>query len=110
MLGLRERVDVGVEGTEDDEKDPGYGKLTGNDSLNFVANRSGEVCAELGALVKPNALVNWESGDAGRRLLRGSVLPCVTVSTGEPCCPGRGVSSSSASSEMSHTLGAPECR
>ena len=53
MLGLRERVEVGVEGIEDD-KDPGYCKFTGNGSLNFVAERSGEECVELGVLVEPN--------------------------------------------------------
>jgi len=58
MLGLRERVEVGVEGIEDDEKDPGYCKFTGNGSLNFVADRSGEECVELGVLFEPNGTVD----------------------------------------------------
>ena len=98
--------------------------MPGNGSLNLDAERSGEDFSEVGvptagALVgAPNGRETWCSGDAGRllptlgrpfgvlyRLARGEDWNW--GGSGTPPT-GLGVNSSSASSEMSHTLGAPE--
>jgi hypothetical protein len=88
--------------------------VPGNGSLNFVADSNGEGEPDVGVRTggamgaPPNA--TWWSGDAG--LLRRDREPVLLykLEMGEgwmvPAC---GVSSSSASSDMSHTLGAPEC-
>jgi hypothetical protein len=52
MLGLRERADVGVDGIDDmEETERLYVRSDGKDSWNFVAEKTGDWAAEVGALV-----------------------------------------------------------
>jgi hypothetical protein len=81
-------------------------------------SRGEEAGAEVGAVAAPNGTETWCKGEAGRllpaldneellyRVPRGEGWNGVV--RGTPLL-ARGVRSSSASSEMSHTLGAPEC-
>jgi hypothetical protein len=102
MLGLRERAEVGVDGIEDtEEKEREYVNSEGNTSLNFIAERSGEGAAEVGALagvLKPPADETWCRGEAGRRR-RGKVFPWYSwrldMLSGTVRTTGRGVMSSS---------------
>jgi hypothetical protein len=108
MDGERERADVGVEGTEDEENEPEDWMSDGNRSLNFAALNSGEEFVESEGAEKDGK--TWCSGEFGARR-RGNVLPGVRLKVGEDgasAAPAL-VRSSSESSEMSHTLGVPEC-
>lgn len=105
MDGLRERIEVGVEGTDDEASDGGYC------SLNLEAARSGEEVVEVGVLVlegldeRPGKETEtWYSGDAGRLRLESEPVLLYKLDTPEAA---RGVRSSSASSDISQTLGAP---
>jgi len=84
MEGLRDRADVGVEGTLELVSDVvrWYGRSDGKASLKRVALSSGDPVleAEVGVLVK---LDIWCSGDAGLRLLRGKVLEYCGLRIGE---------------------------
>lgn len=74
MLGLRERMEVGVDGIEEAEEwERVYASSFGKDSLNFMAESAGECGLEVGAL--DPAEVTWYRGDAGRRLRKGKELP-----------------------------------
>jgi hypothetical protein len=97
--------------------------IPGNGSLNLDAESKGEEEVEVGvltagALVVPKEADTWCNGEAGRLLpdLDRELVPLCKLASGEGWngvvwivpLPALGVSSSSASSEMSHTLGAPE--
>jgi hypothetical protein len=119
-------MDVGVDGTDEEVREDGYCEFRpGNGSLNFVAENEGEDAVEVGVLTDgalvgvPKGTETWCRGDAGRLLLEPDkdlellYMPdsgegWKGVMWGVPPA-AFGVSSSSASSEMSHTLGAPEC-
>ena len=75
MDGLRERVDVGVEGIDDEEYDDEKCSPEGYDSLNLVAARMGEDEEDVGVLLEApkGGLVLWWRGDVGRRRERGKV-------------------------------------
>jgi hypothetical protein len=83
-----------------------------------VANSKGEVEVEVGvptagALVVPKGTETWYKGEAGLLLpaLGRALNVLCKLERGVVCTsppPSLGVSSNSASSEMSHTLGAPE--
>ncbi len=86
----------------------------GNGSLNLAAESRGDKEPEVGVRTRgaptedPNE--TWWSGEAGRLLLDSEPVLLYRLESGEGCnAPGLGVSSSSASSEISHTLGAPLC-
>jgi len=105
MEGLRERIDVGVDGTDEDASDHGYC------SLNLEGASRGEEAAEVGVLTvgvlvggAPNGVRTWWRGEAGRR--RRDSEPVLLYRPATPPT-ALGVSSNSASSEMSHTLGEP---
>lgn len=80
MLGLRERADVGVEGTLEDEKERAWCRSCGccrssfgKFSLNLEGSSSGELLADeergvLVVVVGKLAFATWWSGEAGRRL------------------------------------------
>ena len=70
MEGLRERIEVGVEGTDDEASEDGYMTVVpGKGSLNFAADSKGEGAPDVGvrtgggATAAPKA--TWWSGDAG---------------------------------------------
>jgi len=105
MDGLRERIEVGVDGTDEEASEDGYC------SLNLAGASRGEEAPEVGVLTvgvlvggTPKGMVTWCRGDAGRR--RRDREPVLLYRLATPG-PARGVSSSSASSDMSHTLGEP---
>ena len=85
--------------------------MPGKGSLNLAADSIGEEGSDVGVrtageLTVPNA--TWWRGEAGRRLREMEPVPLYKPDSGEGWRgPGLGVSSSSASSEMSHTLGVP---
>jgi hypothetical protein len=85
--------------------------MPGKGSLNLVAESIGEDGSDVGvraagALTVPKA--TWYSGEAGLRLLERELLLLYRPDSAEGCRgPDLGVSSNSASSEMSHTLGVP---
>ena len=94
--------------------------IPGNGSLNLAGASNGEDEVEVGvvtagALVAvPNGTETWYKGEAGRlRPALGRALKVLCRfargGAGTDPIPALGVNSSSASSEMSHTLGAPEC-
>jgi hypothetical protein len=104
--GLRERIDVGVDGTEEDASEEGYcslnleGARRGDDVLDVGVPMAGELVG--GA---PKGMEDmWCRGEAGRRRLERDPVLLYRLATP---LPARGVSSSSASSEISHTLGEP---
>lgn len=81
--------------------------------MNLEAERRGEEEVEVGvvtagALVVPKGPETWWRGEAGRRLPLRRVERGVGRTEVVWMGAGLGVNSSSASSEMSHTLGAPE--
>lgn len=92
----------------------------GKGSLNLVADSKGEEEVDVGVLTAgalvavPKGTETWYRGEAGRlRPTLGNALKVLCrLESGVVCTsppPAFGVSSSSASSEMSHTLGAPKC-
>jgi hypothetical protein len=79
--------------------------------MNLVGASSGDEAPDVGVLVvgvlvggAPNGIETWWRGDAGRR--RRAREPVLLYKLETPV-PARGVSSNSASSEMSQTLGEP---
>lgn len=79
--------------------------------MNLVGANRGDEAPDVGVLVEgvlvggaPKGMETWWRGDAGRR--RRDSEPELLYKLETPV-PARGVSSSSASSEMSHTLGEP---
>ncbi len=106
MEGLRERIEVGVDEIDEDVSEDGYC------SLNLEGARRGEDVPEVGVLTvgllvgdTPSSGADmWWSGEAGRRRLEREPVLLYKLDSEVP---SRGVSSNSASSEISHTLGAP---
>lgn len=70
MEGLRERIEVGVEGTEDEVSEEGYWLLRpGKGSLNLAADNSGDgepdVGVRTGGVATAPPKATWWSGEAG---------------------------------------------